>query len=90
LGVEPENFWGFIPSEFAIFVKGKYKSIKDHEEREQRRTALLSAMIANFSGHSKKRYKVDDFMPKPKATGKDMLKEVQKLNALFGGEVRRK
>lgn len=90
MGVEPEQFWDMIPSEFGIYVKHRTKAIIEEENRHQRHTALLAAMIANFSGHSRKKYRVEDFLPKPKATGKDMFKEVQKLNALFGGEIRRK
>lgn len=90
MGVEPEKFWEYIPSEFGIYVKGRYKAITEEENRHQRRTALLAAMIANFSGHSRRSYRVEDFMPKQKAMGKDMLKEVKRLNALFGGDIRRK
>lgn len=90
LGVLPNDFWEFVPVEFSVFVEQKVKMITDDELRHQRRTALLAMMIANFSGNTKKRYKIDDFMPKKKITGKDMLAEVKRLNALFGGEVRRK
>lgn len=90
MGVEPEIFWDMIPSEFGIYVKGRYNAIIEEENRHQRRTALLAAMIANFSGRSKRNYRVEDFMPKQKAMGKDMLNEVKRLNALFGGEIRRK
>lgn len=90
MGVEPEKFWDMIPSEFRLVVEHRTKAIIEEENRHQRRTALLAAMIANFSGHSRKKYKVEDFMPKQKAIGKDMFNEVQRLNALFGGEIRRK
>ncbi len=79
-----------IPREFGIYVENRVKFITEEETRHQRRTGLLSAMIANFSGRSRKSYKIDDFMPKHKARGKDMLDEVKRLNAMFGGEIRRK
>jgi hypothetical protein len=90
LGVLPNDFWQMIPSEFGIFVEQKVKFITDEETRHQRRTALLAMMIANFSGNTKKRYKIDDFMPRKKITGKDMLDEIKRINAMLGGEVRRK
>jgi hypothetical protein len=90
LGVLPEQFWDMIPREFGIYVEGRIKFISEEETRHQRRTGLISAMIANFSGRTKKSYKIDDFMPKKLSRGKDMLEEVKKLNAMFGGEIRRK
>jgi len=86
----PEQFWDMIPREFGIFVENRVKFITEEETRHQRRTGLISAMIANFSGRARKSYRIDDFMPKRIAKGKDMLDEIKKLNALFGGEIRRK
>lgn len=91
LGLKPDEFWDMIPSEFGILVEHRYKAITEEENRHQRRTALLAAMIANYSGMTKKRYKVEDFMPRKKNIGTQaMLEEVKRINAMFGGEIKRR
>ena len=86
LGVSVEEFWMMIPREFGIYVKNRYKFIAEQEEREAKRSAFLAMITANFSGVTKRRYKVSDFLPKKKATGKQMFDEIRRINAILGGE----
>lgn len=84
-----------IPAEFFIFVKAKSDQIKFEQEAEQILTARICATIANFVPMRTKKgksFKEEDFMPKKtrKKTEQEMLKEVMRLNALFGGTVIRK
>lgn len=80
-----------IPREVLIYIEGQVKSLEKQEERDQWRTAVLSSVIANFAPKSKKgkTYRPKDFMPKKKQTEEDMLKEVIRLNKLFGGKDKR-
>lgn len=90
-GIKPDEFWQMIPSEFVIYLESRIKSLIAEEDRHRNRTALLAATIANFSQSRKKnrKYKLSDFLPKKKQTTDDMLKSVEKLNRIMGGEDRR-
>lgn len=73
------------------FVKHRVKFLREEEERHQWRFAQLQSTIVNFSGTLKKGKSVSakDFMPRKPQTTKQMLKQVEMLNALFGGEDKR-
>ena len=82
-----------IPSEFVEYVQGRVEFYQEEEERHQMRNALLASVIANFAPKSKRGrvYKPKDFMPKKKQTQEEMLREVERLNRMFGGrDLRRK
>lgn len=94
LGLSPDQFWSMIPTDFVEYVRAKSKSIVEQNKRDNERTALICATIAN-SMRSKKGgrvFKIDDFMPKERVvmTDQQMLKKVEQLNALFGGTDKRK
>lgn len=87
-GIKPDEFWALIPNELSIFIKGSVEMFEKKEEQEWWRSAIISSTIANFSMNRKRgtSYKPKDFMPKKRQTKDDMLAEVRRLNALFGGK----
>jgi len=84
----PEQFWGSTLHEFRLQIDG-YKA---RERKLDYRNAILCTMIARLGGN--KRVKPDDFMPKDKRSQKmtddQMLRQVEMLNAFFGGKDTRK
>lgn len=50
---------------------------KKREERLDRRTGLLAAVIANCMGSGKKKYEPSDFMPKEPKTVKDIESDIK-------------
>ena len=60
------------------------------DELKDRRAALITAHIVNWSGYAKKSFKLIDFMPqrrRKKQTPEDMQRMLMALNAVLGGEV---
>ena len=78
-----------IPCEFVQYVQGRVKFLKDEDERLNRKFALLATVFANIHRGKRKAFKIDDFMPRKKQTTEQMLKQVEMLNQLFGGEDKR-
>lgn len=79
-----------IPSEFMLYIKQQVKFLKEEEERHQRRNALMPTLYANAHRRKgQKAYSIDDFLPKKPQTPQQMLKQVEMLNRLFGGEDKR-
>lgn len=82
-----------IPAEFFIYAKARAEQIKQEQENQERLTARICVAIATFvpmRTKRGKRYEEKDFMPRKKQTQKEMLREIERLNYIFGGEVRRK
>ncbi len=54
------------------------------EEREFYRAGIICSVIANVNSSKGKKYQPKDFMPKAEEKP-DMAKQVEALNAMFGG-----
>jgi hypothetical protein len=90
LGLNPDEFWNMIPSEFFKWHNSKIENLKIHFTHSKRLAGMICCTIANFSGNTKRKYKIEDFIgrEKVKQTSKKMYSQVKKLNAMFGGEVK--
>lgn len=76
-----------IPADFIRYTENRVKFIEAEAKVTQRNTALICATIANFALKTKpKHYRPEDFLPREVMTDEDMLKTVENLNRLFGGE----
>lgn len=93
LGLNPDEFWSMIPSEFFKYHKSQIEVLKRDIRCRQELAGLICTTIANFAPYKKrKKYKIEDFIGrekrKRKQTENEMFAEVKRLNALFGGEMK--
>ncbi len=68
------------------------EAYNEREEREFFRTGIICSVIANVNSGKGKKFKPEDFMPKREKEEKktnDLLKQVEMLNAMFGGSDKR-
>jgi hypothetical protein len=85
IGLTPDEFWGMIPSDFFKLYQARMEALIEQEERENFRNARLLTLMHNIN--SKKKRKVEDFMPKKKKvmSADEMYRTVKGLNAMLGG-----
>ena len=82
-----QEFWNLSAAEYNALIE-KYD---EHEERADRRAALICCAIINL--FSKKKFKPEDFMSKKTKATKpldddELVEQLRTLNAAFGGEER--
>ena len=97
IGIAISEFWEITPYELNIVLKGyrKRKELEVEEymikfKNEQRLLTVQAYQISRWEWTKKLDLNkiLKDLEPKKVMTNEDMLKQVQILNKLFGGEVR--
>ena len=89
IGLMPEEFWRLTIGEFLGIVDGFNK----RREYDRYNVAVILAAIYNTIRNPKKQkepFKPEDFLPKKKTKQKDLLKQAESLNEIFGGTDSRK
>jgi len=95
IGITITEFWEITPKELSIAVKG-YRKRKEYDaeeysikfKNEQKMLAIQAYQISRWVWAKKLDINkiLKDMEPKKIMTAEDMLKQVQTLNRLFGGE----
>ncbi len=80
------------PREFAVYIEAHNQKIQDKQEQRQREIYASAFLISRFVWAKKipAYEKVFGSGQKQEMTDKEMLKQVEALNALFGGTDLRK
>lgn len=87
MGISVTEFWEITPYELSIFAES-YLERKEIESEER----ILQAYLTALWSRTKKMPNINKILKREKEnkvmTDDEMLKQVMKLNALFGGEVK--
>lgn len=94
-GISPLEFWELTPCELNLMIK-TYSEKKKEESKEKLTLAYINAMwtvqwLGKKSSHPKPLKEILEKIgntEKKEMTDEQMLAVVQKLNTMFGGEVR--
>lgn len=88
MGLKPDEFWNMIPSDFFKWQNAQIENLKLHFTHSKRLAGMICCTIANFSGNSKRKYKIEDFIgrEKVKQTPEEMFKRLKNINKILGGK----
>lgn len=92
IGLSPIEFWELTPYELFLHIEA-HKQKTEQETEEKITLAYINALwTAQFAVGKKKPPKLEEIIKKKakpkKMTPKEMLLEVKRLNAMFGGRVK--
>ncbi len=88
LGLKPNEFWEMIPVEFFKWQHAQIENLKMHFNYSKRLAGMICCTVANFSGNTKRKYKIEDFIgrEKVKQTTEEMFKRLKNINKILGGK----